>query len=134
MTNSKKCFFILAILFVVINIVGLTALNTFEETRPIKLLTTIVFFALFLKFRGYKNKLLTLAFSFLIVSDSFQINFETNYGNQVTFIASIIAYTLIGIHFFSKIKGSQLKPYLLSFFWIINFIERVFNNKNNIND
>ena len=101
-------FFIVTLILGVISVIS-TFFLEMEAIRMSRVVTTIIFFLLFLKFKWYKIKLFFAVFLLFILADIGIVFFEDKWFCYLKLISTILAYFSLSTHVFLKIDFKNLK-------------------------
>lgn len=106
---------LLAVCLFILIIINFIVIYTFTllESRIVRLLGTLLFFIIFLIYKGYKERFISVAFFVFLVSDVFMIFYEKSLYSKLTLITSMISYIVLIYHIFLKIEKTQLKLHLI---------------------
>ena len=115
MQFNKKTLLLISIILFLMN-VYVTLSYTLVESRIMKLTSGVVFFVLFLFYKGFKNRYIFLAVSCFLVSDVFLIFYEKLASNKLTSIITIVGYVILIGHVFKKVQLQKVNKYLIAFF------------------
>ncbi len=118
MRFNKKTLLIISIILFLIN-AYVTLSYTLIESRMMKLISAVIYFILFLFYKGFKNKSILLAISCFLVSDIFLIYYEKLSSNKLTSLIIIIGYIILIGHVFKRVQLKKINKYLLAFFAIL---------------
>jgi len=84
-----------------------------QELRIVRLVTTIIFFGWFLKFKFLKKGLFTLVFALLVLSDLGIFFYENKWFCFLRFISFILFQILLSFHILKRTRIKKLKPIAL---------------------
>lgn len=115
---------ILTIIAIILIAVNLFVIYQYEvaESRMVRLFSTALLFLVYLAFKGFKNKIVLAAFMFFLISDVFIQKYEEPLYNKLTFITTIIGYSLLALHILPKLSFKKTNKFLITIFAIVVLI------------
>lgn len=113
--NTKKIVVTVAVILCIISIYVIYNYGFFEE-RIIRLISSSVFLLLIIIFKGFKSSILFFAFLCFWLSDIFIFQYENSLFNKLALTFPILAYIVITIHIYKKIKSFNLNKFIITFF------------------
>ena len=119
--NKKLILTIVSVILLVINLFVIYKYDV-AESRIIRLASTALLFLVFLAFKGFKNKTVLAAFIFFLISDIFIQKYEDPLYNKLTFITTIIGYSILALHILPKLSFKKTNKLLITIFAIVVLI------------
>lgn len=115
---------ILTIIAIILIAVNLFVIYQYEvaESRMVRLFSTALLFLVYLAFKGFKNKIVLAAFVFFLISDVFIQKYEEPLYNKLTFITTIVGYSLLALHILPKLSFKKTNKFLITIFAIVVLI------------
>lgn len=84
-----------------------------QELRVVRILTTVIFFGWFLKFKLSKKKLFSLVFLLLVLSDIGIFFYENKWFCFLRFVSFIAINLILSFHIFNRAYIKKLKPFAI---------------------
>src|SRR5690606_9088066 len=111
--NKKLILTIIAFFLIAIN---LFVIYDYEvaESRLVRLASTALLFIVYLAFKGFKNKTVLAAFIFFLISDIFIQKYEDPLYNKLTFITTIIGYSILAFQILPKLSFKKTNKLLIT--------------------
>ncbi len=113
--NSKLTLITTFFILLLINVYVISSYDLMES-RIMRLLSTFVFFLLFIFYKGYKEIWVFTTFLCFLISNFIMLFYEIPFCNKLTSILAICGYSSLIYHIYSKINKSITSTNLFIFY------------------
>ena len=122
--NTKSGLLVIVLLLALVINIYIINFYTLFESRLSRLLTVLVFFIIFLYYKGYKEIWVLMALSCFLISNFFMMDYEHPICNKLTSLISISGYWFLIYHVIKKVEIGKFNYRLIIIYMlliIINF-------------